>query len=94
MSQEREQKELQNLVSLMDQDKLEEFKAAVEANPTVLYLKTSKNLFLYQIACLFDKLDFVKFMDEKAKNELRELVDAEVLFLLFFLIFKFSFNFI
>ena len=83
----QEQKLFKNLVHLMNEDKLDEFKAAVGSNPAIIYFKNAKDNFLYQIACLYDKLDFVKFMDEESINKLETTIDAEVPFCFIFFFF-------
>ena len=72
------------LINCLREDNVEQFKAIITRKPMVLYYEDSKGLDIYQIACLYDKIDFVKIIEDKSK-EFRKTVDREVPFNYFFL---------
>ena len=69
---------------LGDSEKINELKELVINNPIILTIKHPKNDFcLFQIACILDNIDFIKFVNCKTKEFLK-IIDREISFLILF----------
>ena len=66
-------------LEFMDKNELDQFKELIENYPTLLEETNKKNITIFQIACIKDKSEFVKFILGKS-NDFIKILDKEIPF--------------